>query len=95
MMVRPRFKEILVGYPAFILLVLCVKKYSNKLILLPLVIAAAVSGVSLTNSFCHSYTPVDISFFRGLYGMLIGLVVGCVMCIVLVIFQKFNSEKRN
>lgn len=94
MMVRPRFKEILVGYPAFILLALCVKKYSNKLIILPLVIAAAISGVSLTNSFCHSYTPSDISFMRGLYGMFIGLAVGSIMCIVLVIIQKLNPKSK-
>ncbi len=92
--VRPRFKEILVGYPAFVLLVLLIKKYGNKLMILPLVIATVISGVSLTNSFCHSYTPVCISFLRGLYGMLIGLALGFVIYLGLMILEKFKPIRR-
>ncbi|MCL6525743.1 MAG: DUF5693 family protein [Thermaceae bacterium] len=71
-MVRPRFKEIFAHALAPIALLLPWPTWiRNSLLLL-----VSVGIASILNTFSHYHTPLTISFFRVLNGIVIGLIVG-------------------
>ena len=73
-MVRPRFKEIFAHALAPVALLLPWPIWlKNALILL-----VSVGIASILNTFSHYHTPLSISFFRVLNGMVIGLIVGLI-----------------
>lgn len=73
-MVRPRFKEIFAHALAPVALLLPWPNWlKNALILL-----VSVGIASILNTFSHYHTPLSISFFRVLNGMVIGLIVGLI-----------------
>ena len=77
---RPRFKEMLLGYPALVLLA-ATKGCRPTVALSPrwrlvLLVAAGVGQVSLVNSFCHAHTPLAVSLLRTFHGLWMGTVVG-------------------
>ncbi|WP_299432492.1 DUF5693 family protein [uncultured Meiothermus sp.] len=73
-MVRPRFKEIFAHALAPIALLLPWPTWLKQILL----VLVAVGMGSILNTFSHYHTPLSISFFRVLNGILIGLVVGVV-----------------
>lgn len=75
LLVRPRTKEILVGYPALMLglWLLLRGRPRASWILLSL---GAISQVSLLNTFCHLHTPLTVSLLRAVNGLWVGLLVG-------------------
>lgn len=73
---RPRFKEIIIGYPALISGVYLYHKYRQDFILFIWGLAVVVGSVSMVNSFCHVFTAASISLQRGLAGVLVGTVIG-------------------
>ncbi len=75
--VRPRSKEIFVGYPAlFVGLMLLL--HGRRKIAWPLLAVGAISQVGLLNTFCHMHTPLTISLVRVIHGLWVGLLVGLV-----------------
>ena len=75
--VRPRSKEIFVGYPAlFVGLMLLL--HGRRRIAWPLLAVGAISQVGLLNTFCHMHTPLTISLVRVIHGLWVGLLVGLV-----------------
>lgn len=75
LLVRPRTKEFLIGYPALVLLI-WVAANGRFNFLLPLALLAGVGLISLTNTFSHLHIPIFISLLRTLYGIILGVVVG-------------------
>ena len=73
---RPRFKELLVGYPALFVMVYWYRKYKQDLILLVLGVGVMMGSISMVNSFCHVFTAVTVSINRTLGGLLLGVLVG-------------------
>ncbi len=73
---RPRFKELLIGYPALMVMIYWYKKYRQDLILLVLGLGVMMGSISMVNSFCHVFTAVMVSVNRTLAGLLIGLLIG-------------------
>jgi len=71
--IRPRFKEILIGYP-FLLTGIWLYLKEGR-ISLPYLLGAW-APVSMLNSFCHIHTPWWISLGRSLHGAWMGLAVG-------------------
>jgi hypothetical protein len=72
--VRPRFKEILVGYPALLLgFWLLDQQFTRRKVWL-FNIFSTIALISFVNSFCHFHTPVLISLYRGILGILLGVV---------------------
>ncbi|MFW5985079.1 MAG: DUF5693 family protein [Halanaerobiaceae bacterium] len=73
--VRPRFKEILLGYPA---LVLCVglRDRLNIFIYYGLVLMATLIPINVINSFVHLHTPLLVTIYRTSIGLIVGLVIG-------------------
>jgi len=73
---RPRFKEIIIGYPALLAMVYLYHRYKENLILLVLGLGVVMGSISMVNSFCHVFTAMSISASRTLAGLLVGLIVG-------------------
>lgn len=73
-MVRPRFKEIFAHALAPMALLLPWPTWLKNALL----VLVAVGMGSILNTFSHYHTPLSISFFRVLNGLLIGLLVGLV-----------------
>jgi Family of unknown function (DUF5693) len=73
--VRPRNKEFLVGHPAFVLALAWACRGRRRLAI-PLFVVGSVGQVSLLNTFCHIHTPLIISVWHGLLGLLLGIPLG-------------------
>ncbi|MDI6731984.1 MAG: DUF5693 family protein [Candidatus Margulisbacteria bacterium] len=75
LMVRPRTKEFLVGYPFLFLAVFFLLRREYKWLWL-LAAIGTIAPISVFNSFCHAHTPLIISFIRSLNGLVIGIIIG-------------------
>ncbi|MCX7920622.1 MAG: DUF5693 family protein [Clostridia bacterium] len=76
LLVRPRFKEFLIGYPSLFLFVYLTSKSVSSKFLLPLGIGITIGSISMVNSFCHVFTSIEVSALRTFYGLAIGTVLG-------------------
>ncbi|NLN88394.1 MAG: hypothetical protein GX133_12525, partial [Syntrophomonadaceae bacterium] len=95
---RPRFKELLIGYPALMVMIYWYKKYRQDLILLVLGLGVMMGSISMINSFCHVFTAVMVSANRTLAGMLTGLLVGAGVLLAIkiceLIFANFSIQRE-
>jgi hypothetical protein len=88
MLVRPRTKEFLIGYPVlfFTLTYLgSVLKYRYRWLLYTI---ATVAPISMINTFCHFHAPLWLSIFRSLNGLLLGLLIGYLAVIAYKFFER-------
>ena len=77
-LIRPRFKEFLIGYPALLFgFWFADRKFKDMLWFLNAL--GVISLASLINSFCHFHTPVLISLYRSFWG----LIIGCILSVVI------------
>ncbi len=84
---RPRFKEIIIGYPALFAMVYLYHRYRRSFILLLLGLGVVMGSISMVNSFCHVFTSVFISASRTLGGLLLGLLTGILSIIGIYIIE--------
>lgn len=75
LLVRPRTKEFLIGYPA-LLAGIAFALRGRRRIAAPLVVVGAIGLVSALNTFCHIHTPLIISGLRVVNGAVVGTLVG-------------------
>ena len=75
LLVRPRTKEFLIGYP-FLLLSLSLG-YQHRYLLFWLL--GLVGQISLVNTFCHIHIPLLISLLRTFNGLWLGLLIGLIL----------------
>ena len=76
LIVRPRFKEFLIGYPlAFLGLVLAAKGY-RKPITAALLTFGGIAAVAVVNTFMHFTTPGYNTLLRSFHGLWLGIVFG-------------------
>jgi hypothetical protein len=87
-MARPRFKEILIGYPAIFALVYLYRRYPIKELVLILGLGAMMGTISTVNSFSHVFTAITISANRTLAGLLVGIVIGLATLLGIWILEK-------
>ncbi len=81
LVVRPRTKEFLIGYPALMLAVALTLR--GRRTWLPLIaLLATVGQISLINTFCHFHVPLLVSLLRTLHGFWIGTLFGLVTVLV-------------
>lgn len=81
LLVRPRFKEFMVGYPAALLgLALLARGHRSPLTTLLLIIGA-IAPVSMSNTFMHFTTPLPFysAFIRSVNGFWTGIIIGLVL----------------
>ncbi|MDH7601439.1 MAG: DUF5693 family protein [Armatimonadota bacterium] len=82
LLVRPRTKEFLVGYPALIAGVVCAL-HGRKRSAAVLITVGCTALVSVVNTFCHIHTPLAVSAVRTVNGLIVGGIVGTVVWYVL------------
>lgn len=85
---RPRFKEIIIGYPSLVLMVYLYQKYKKDWLLFVFGLGTVIGSISMVNSFCHVFTAVVISANRTLSGLLTGLIIGMGLLSVYIIAEK-------
>lgn len=91
---RPRFKELLIGYPALFALVYLYHKYGKDYIALILGVGVMMGSISMVNSFCHVFTAVMTSVNRTLGGLLIGSIIG-VLVVIGIMVLEWRRNRRN
>ncbi len=75
---RPRFKEFLIGHPAFLFwLAWGIYRWKDFGIVMALV--GFLGQTTVINSFAHLHTPLDFTLLRVFNGMVLGLIVGAVV----------------
>ncbi len=94
---RPRTKEFLVGVP-FIALLFVPGWRKDGMLRLVSALCCTLEITSLLNSFCHGFTPLHVSFMRGVLGAAIGIVLGLLViaffAIVNILKAKFLPEAK-
>ncbi len=76
---RPRFKEFAVGYPALLLgfFLMSGTQLESRIGRWMLAIGS-IGLASLMNTFSHSHTPIALSLWRSINGLVLGIGLGCV-----------------
>jgi hypothetical protein len=87
LVIRPRTKEFLIGYPALILAAIYYLRGGNKWLWLWLSVGV-LAPVSLVNSFCHIHTPVLITLVRSCVGLILGIALGLLLYLIYLIWAK-------
>lgn len=89
---RPRSKEIFIGHPAFIIMIMAWYRKWPAAIFFILSIVATIGQGSMVETFAHMRTPVFMSLMRGFDGALWGAVIGCVVMGALYLWQYIASS---
>lgn len=93
--IRPRTKEFLLGHPIFLLSIYwSVNRRATREWRALGAATASVGQLSLVNTFAHIHTPFVVSLLRTLYGMFIGLLLGCALIWVWRLAQ-YGGKKQN
>ncbi|MBT5855668.1 hypothetical protein HOH87_03425, partial [bacterium] len=80
--VRPRTKEFLIGYPFLITAFLYVDSKISRDWLWFFNILGSIALLSFINSFCHLHTPIMISFYRSVLGVLLGILFAVLYTVI-------------
>lgn len=86
--VRPRTKELLIGYPS-LLLVLYLG--ANKRTW-PLLFPAVIGQISLVNTYAHLHTPIAISLQRSALGLILGLIPALLLLLAWKVMERLYEK---
>jgi hypothetical protein len=84
---RPRFKEFLVGHPALMLW-----RREPSLVHLGLLALGALGQASIINTFVHLHTPLVLSLWRTINGLVLGLLIGLTARFALAGIQQWRRR---
>lgn len=94
--VRPRFKEFLIGHPAFIVALYYFKDIKNNYSVFFLSLLAVIGQLNIINSFAHIHTPLYISLVRTFHGLWLGLLLGLAAVLFLrYLVNMFHNRRVN
>ena len=79
---RPRTKEFLVGWPAFMLFLYYIRNTDCKFLQWCFAAAGSILFASVMNSFCHVFTGMGTIYMRVANGIIIGAIVSAVALII-------------
>ncbi len=85
---RPRFKEFFVGHPALMLW----NKGNSSLVQIGLVALGALGQASIINTFVHLHTPIALSLWRTLNGLVLGLLIGVFVRSILLGVRRWRQR---
>ena len=86
LLVRPRFKEFLIGHPAMIAWLYLTGRYekSFQFCKLTFFLLGFIGQISIINTFVHVHTPVTISLIRTANGLVGGIILGTGLLFLLI-----------
>lgn len=90
--IRPRFKEFLIGYPALSLFIYFSVFRKNRFWKTVFGLLSAMLFTSVLNTFCHTFTPVWVSSLRFLTGLIAGLAVSAAIIGILELIRFLRSK---
>lgn len=90
LVVRPRFKEFLVGWPLLVLAHAALQRHC-RLVGGALLAMGLIAPASLINSFTHLHTPMWMSAVRGIHGLWIGTLLGGLLVLAL---RRWKGERH-
>ena len=94
LVVRPRTKEFLIGYPALVVYWLLVKKNWFANYREAVRIVAVLAFCSAVNTFCHFHTLLTLSVVRVFNGWWLGMIIGIAAAAVIGYTAAFMAKKR-
>lgn len=99
LLVRPRTKEFLIGYPALVLYWYIAAKGLASNYREALRIIAVLAFSSAVNTFCHFHTLLSLSVIRTINGWWLGLIIGAVIVaiidrILFPLYKKYCGANR-
>lgn len=85
LVVRPRFKEFVIGHPAMIVWLYLIGRYNQRFNLckLGLLLLGFIGQTSIINTFAHIHSPLIISLIRTGNGVAGGLIIGFAAIVIL------------
>ena len=91
---RPRTKEFLIGHPAFLLGIYAAARRWKTMIVFGLVLAATIAQGSMVETFAHMRTPIEMSFVRGIGGIVLGCGIGAALMVLVHLAQMILSSAK-
>ena len=91
---RPRIKEFVIGYPSLFITILFAYLMRKKW-LIAFSILSIMGSISVVDTFSHLRDTFLMSLYRGLYGILFGIIIGSVTIIILYIPIKKLFQHAN
>lgn len=88
LIVRPRFKEFLIGHPFLIITLFWREKIKSNIIIYGIILLTAIGQISIVNTFSHIHIPLQIDFLRTFNGILLGSLIGIFLLSIIVLFHK-------
>ncbi len=79
LLARPRFKEFLVGHPAFFVWMYMYSEFENGFYRTLFLLLGFLGQITIINTFAHIHSPLYISFLRTLNGLVLGGIGGLVL----------------
>ncbi len=89
--IRPRFKEIFIGYPALVLALGLKDKMQFSGYYYLLLTAASLVPINIVNSFTHIHTPLLVSLHRTINGFIVGTICGLLLLAVVNILRYLSG----
>lgn len=89
---RPRSKELFIGHPAFMLMMMAWYRKWPAALFFILTLIATIGQGSMVETFAHMRTPVFMSLMRGFDGALWGAILGLVIMGALYLWQYISSS---
>ena len=92
LLVRPRFKEFMVGYPLTLLGLVMVAKGYRNIVSVALIAFGAIATISVVNTFMHFTTPGYNTLLRSINGLWLGILLG--LLLTAAVFICYRLGKR-
>lgn len=97
LLVRPRFKEFLIGYPLAVVALALLAKGSRSALTTVLLCAAAIAPISMANTFMHFTTPTPFysALLRSFNGLWTGMLIGAALYGTLLLLASLWEKALN
>lgn len=89
---RPRTKEFLIAFPAVMLFVYSMVR-NLKIFSFLFGLAGVIGFTSITNTFMHIRTPMELGFARTGYAAVFGIILGIIYILVLDVFYRIYRKR--
>ncbi len=94
LVVRPRSKEFLIGYP-LLSLAIAMNYLHIHYLKYPIIIMGTVAPVTIVNTFCHVHASISFSLLRTFHGYWLGMLFGIILVSILYFFNKlFRTQDK-